>query len=249
MGLKRAAFQRKQRALADALAIGARLARHRRRTLLTAVFQAWRMRGCLFKTVRARLQAVLSQRAAESFERWRAFVAAQVRLTRPRWLPTGIAACMSRCTEWIACCSVSWRTTEQSTQTQQHKSETIRGCSCLLMLGWCLQDSKRLRYEQMRRHCNRNLLRRCTARWQASCVELHEVTLDRLQDAAMFAFATSTGKACCNSAVNIMRKVGQLCTCACDHTLAYHACSAGLPQADAATRTWARDMACSPVGG
>ena len=76
--LKRAAFQRKQRALADALAIGARLARHRRRALQAAAFQAWRMRCHLFKQVALRLRGALTQRSAEAFERWRQYVVAQV---------------------------------------------------------------------------------------------------------------------------------------------------------------------------
>ena len=88
--LKRAAFQRKQRALADALAIGARLARHRKRTLQAATFQAWRMRCHLFKRVAQCLRGALSQRAADTFDRWRQYVAAQVwpagRVSRWWWL-------------------------------------------------------------------------------------------------------------------------------------------------------------------
>ena len=76
--MKRAAFQRKQRALADALAIGARLARHRKRALQAATFQAWRMRCHLFKQVAQRLRGALSQRSADTFGRWREFVASQV---------------------------------------------------------------------------------------------------------------------------------------------------------------------------
>ena len=79
--LKRAAFQRKQQALADALAIGARLARHRKRALQAAAFQAWRMRCHLFKQVALRLRGALTQRSAEAFERWRQYVAAQVGLS------------------------------------------------------------------------------------------------------------------------------------------------------------------------
>ena len=47
----------------------------------------------------------------------------------------------------------------------------------------------------MRRHFEGGLLRRCLARWHVQCEELHGVTQDRLQYAAAFAFATSTGAA------------------------------------------------------
>ena len=79
----------------------------------------------------------------------------------------------------------------------QHAVRTVPQAGCCAavrhLVRMPVQDVKRLRGQQMRRHFQAGLLQRCLARWQVSCAKLHGVTQDRLQDAAAFAFATSTG--------------------------------------------------------
>jgi hypothetical protein len=105
LGVKRVAFQRKQRALRDALAIGDALARRRRMGLATACFGAWRMRARVCGIAAARLaqRQALTQRAA--WQHWRSFSAQKVRAAAllqvqiPRSffsVQPGLATCMRR---------------------------------------------------------------------------------------------------------------------------------------------------------
>lgn len=76
--MKRAAFQRKQRALRDALAIGDRLARCRRAELGAACFGAWRARARVRGAAGRRCAAVRARMLRSAWHCWRAFLPMQV---------------------------------------------------------------------------------------------------------------------------------------------------------------------------
>ena len=71
--LKRVAFQRKQRALRDAIAIGARLVRRRQRMLTVATFLAWRGRTQLLRAAAAKRESSLAGCARRALLHWRAY--------------------------------------------------------------------------------------------------------------------------------------------------------------------------------
>lgn len=81
--LKRDAFQRKQRALRDAMAIGDRLARRRQRLLLAAAFVAWRSRMRLMQAVSAKRMAVVAARMRHTLLHWSR--SSRLRVRDPCW--------------------------------------------------------------------------------------------------------------------------------------------------------------------
>ncbi|KAF8062705.1 aldo-keto reductase 2 [Scenedesmus sp. PABB004] len=81
--LRGAAFHAKQRAIAEALAIGEQVARRRRRELLTASFMAWHVQVSKYRKVAQRLAGLLAHSLATCFRAWRA-AADQARVDRLR---------------------------------------------------------------------------------------------------------------------------------------------------------------------
>ena len=70
---KRAAFERKQHALREAVQMGDRLARRRRQSCAAACLTAWRMTAAKYRSVRAALQRSTMATLEGSYARWRHF--------------------------------------------------------------------------------------------------------------------------------------------------------------------------------
>ena len=79
VAMKRLAFQRKQRAIHDALRIGAQIARRNRRQLVTAVFVAWRLQSRVFRALRRHLAARQAASLHRVWQGWRDWTVERVR--------------------------------------------------------------------------------------------------------------------------------------------------------------------------
>ena len=76
--MKRAAFQRKQRALRHALAIGDRLAGHRRAELGAAYFGCWLAHARVRSIARRCFAGIQARLLLSAWQHWRMFVPMQV---------------------------------------------------------------------------------------------------------------------------------------------------------------------------
>lgn len=81
--MRRLAFARKQRAIRDAVLIGDRIIRRKRRELMSAVLNAWRMHAGLYRQVAQRFRSAMEVSMRTCLSMWRATVREQVRKNSP----------------------------------------------------------------------------------------------------------------------------------------------------------------------
>ena len=74
------AFQRKQRALHNALLIGAQIARRNRRDLCTAVLRAWLLRSCSVKKLMIHQAARMAASKQSCWSAWKHYLEYKVRI-------------------------------------------------------------------------------------------------------------------------------------------------------------------------